>query len=81
MLGLDTPEDTLAVFELWLLLAERAPASVYAQGIMRAVLSLRAWPLSARVSFLRRHLVGREVKSVDNETACTLFGINEDSTT
>lgn len=76
-IGLDKQEDFLDVLHLWLLLAESGPASIYVQGMMRVILSITAWPVAARVRFLRRHLVGRKITPADDELARILLGINE----
>lgn len=77
VLGLDGPDDVLEVLDLWLSFAD----SLYAQGLMRVVLSIQSWPLAARIAFLRRHLEGREVAPDDDAMASALFGLKEEVAT
>lgn len=76
-LGFDRPEDILDVFDLCLSLTEQAPASPYILGLLHVILSNRAWPLGARLAFLRRHLGGRKIAPADDEVGGILFGMNE----
>ena len=80
-LGLDELDDTIQVLDLWLSLAEDAPASLYRQGMLRVVLSIKRWPVAARVAFLRRHLTGREASPADEAMARALFGVGGEAST
>jgi hypothetical protein len=79
VLGLNGPEDICEVLDLWLSIVERGPISLYAQGLMRVVLSIPSWSLAARISFLRRHLEGREVTPDDNAMVSALFGMGKEA--
>jgi hypothetical protein len=81
VLGLDRPDDVLEVFDLWLTLVEQAPRSLYVHGMLRIVISIKRWPVAARVAFLRRHLVGREVTPADEAEARVLFGVSAEPST
>jgi hypothetical protein len=79
--GLERPDDVVEVFDLWLSLAEHAPDSSYVQGMLRVVLSIKRWPLAARIAFLRRHLTGRELTSGADADALVLFDMSEEAAT
>jgi hypothetical protein len=80
-LGLDAPDDVLDVLDLWLSFAEHTPGFLYAQGLLRVVLSIKRWPVATRVAFLRRHLAGGELGPADDALAWTLFGMGEEVAT